>query len=106
MKALLHQKIFSINFSKAKTKFCLSLHDYGDNSDLFFNGKGSISSKQIIKLSTFQISFVLEAYLITVKAEEVSLKGNVYDFSLDYDAIDKSDILNTHKFLMVKINIK
>ena len=25
---------------------------------------------------------------------EVSLKGNVYDFSVDYNATDKSDILN------------
>ena len=25
---------------------------------------------------------------------EKSLKGNVYDFSVDYNAIDKSDILN------------
>ena len=27
-----------------------------------------------------------------VDAEEVSLKGNVYHFSIDYDAIDTSDI--------------
>ena len=31
-----------------------------------------------------------------VDAEEVSLKGNVYHFSVDYDAIDTSDILNIH----------
>ena len=41
-----------------------------------------------------------------VDAEEVSLKGNVYDLSVDYNAIDKSDILNIHKHLMVKNNIK
>ena len=28
-----------INFSKTKTKFCLSLHYNGDNSYLFINGK-------------------------------------------------------------------
>ena len=33
------------------------------------------------------------------------MKGNVYDFSVDYNAIDKSDILNIHKYLMVKNNI-
>ena len=37
-----------------------------------------------------------------VKAQEVSLKRNVYDFSVDHDAIDKSDILNFDKLLMVK----
>ena len=39
-------------------------------------------------------------------SREVSLKGNVYDFSDDYSAIDKSDILNIHKYLMAKNNIK
>ena len=38
-----------------------------------------------------------------VDAEEISLKGNVYDFSVDYNSIDKSDI---HKYLMVQNNIK
>ena len=41
-----------------------------------------------------------------VESEEVSLKGNMYDFSVDYDAIDKSNILNIHKYLMVKNNRK
>ena len=33
------EKKFSIDFSKAKTKCCLSLHYNGDNSYLFVNGK-------------------------------------------------------------------
>ena len=33
------EKKFSIDFSKAKTKFCLSLHKNHDNSYLFVNGK-------------------------------------------------------------------
>ena len=34
------EKMFSINFSKAKIKFCLSLHYIGNNSCyLFVNGK-------------------------------------------------------------------
>ena len=41
-----------------------------------------------------------------VDSEEVSLKGNVYDFSVDYNAIDKSSILNIHKYLMGNNNIK
>ena len=41
-----------------------------------------------------------------VDSEEVSLKGNVYEFSVDYDAIDKSDILNIHKYITAKNNIK
>ena len=33
------EKKFSINFSKANTKFCLSLHYNGHNSSFFVNGK-------------------------------------------------------------------
>ena len=37
------EKMFNVNFSKAKTKFCLSFHYNGDSSYLFVNGKKSIS---------------------------------------------------------------
>ena len=37
---------------------------------------------------------------------EVSLNGNVNDFSVDYNSIDKSNILNIHKYLMIKSNKK
>ena len=30
----------------------------------------------------------------------------MYDFSVDYNSIDKSDILNIHKYLMTENNIK
>ena len=40
------------------------------------------------------------------ESREVSLNGNVYDFSVDYNSIDKSDILNIQKNLMKKNNIK
>ena len=39
-------------------------------------------------------------------SREASLKGNEFDFSVDYNGIDKSDISNIHKDLMVKNNIK
>ena len=37
---------------------------------------------------------------------EVSLKGNVYDFSIDYNSIDISDKLKINKYLMNENNIK
>ena len=40
------------------------------------------------------------------KSEEVSLNRSVYHFSVDYDAIDKSEILNIHKYLVVNNNMK
>ena len=36
------EKKFSINFTKANTKFCLSLHYSVDNSYLFVNGKKNL----------------------------------------------------------------
>ena len=37
---------------------------------------------------------------------EVSVRRDVYDFSVDYHANDKSDILNIHMYLMVNNNMK
>ena len=36
------QNKFRVNFSKAMTKFCLSLHYNGNNSYLFVNGKKTL----------------------------------------------------------------
>ena len=40
-----------------------------------------------------------------IDTEEISFKGNVFDFSDDYDAIDKCNILNIHEYLMAKNSI-
>ena len=37
--------------------------------------------------------------------KKTGLKGCVYDFSVDYDAIAVSDILDIHKYLMEKNEI-
>ena len=39
-------------------------------------------------------------------SREITLKETVYDFSVDYNSIDKSHILNIYKYLMTKNNIK
>ena len=39
-------------------------------------------------------------------SREVSLNGNVYDFSVGNNSIDKSDILIIHKYLITKNNIE
>ena len=36
----------------------------------------------------------------------IQKKENIYGFSVDYNYIGKSDILNIHKYLMTKDNIK
>ena len=42
-------------------------------------------------------------------SREVSLNGNVYItilFSVDYSSVDKSDLLNMHRYVMTKTNVK
>ena len=46
--SLTAEKMYSINFSKNNTKFCLSLHYNGANSYLFVNGTEIIELKQKI----------------------------------------------------------
>ena len=43
--SLTAEKIYSINFTLTKKKFCLSLHYNGSNSYLFVNGTESVKSK-------------------------------------------------------------
>ena len=100
---------FTINFSKAKTKFCLSLHYNGDNSYLFVNGKEPLKFKAHNGNINFPTWFCLGSISNEFGANEsreVSSGGYLYNFSVDYNAIDISDILNIHKYLMVKNKIK
>ena len=75
----------------------MSLYYNGDTSYLFVDRKKNISLKLMIKMLTFQLDL-----------EEVSFKRNVFNFSVDCDAIGKSEISNIKyfKYLMVKKNIK
>ena len=52
------------------------------------------------------ICLLMEKKSLNLKSREVSLNGNVYDFLVDYNSIDKSVILNIQKYLMTKNNIK
>ena len=77
------------------TKFCLSLHYNADNSYLFVNGKGLFKFKVDNKNVNFTTQFCLGSIsngFSATELREVSLKVNVYDFSVDYNSIDKSDI--------------
>ena len=71
--------------------------------------KNFVNLRLIIKNVNFSIQFCLgsisNGFTIT-ESREVSLNGNVYDFSVDYNSIDKSDILNIHKYLMKNNNKK
>ena len=98
-----------INFSKANTKFCLSLHYNPNNSYLFVTGKEIFEFKADNKNVNFPTQFCLRNIsngFSATEFREVSSDGNVYDFSVDYRSSDKSDILNIHKHLINKNKIK
>ena len=40
------------------------------------------------------------------KMKQAGLNGYVYDFSVDYGSVDVNDILDIHKYLVKKNNIK
>ena len=95
-----------IDFSKAKTKICLSFHYNSGNSYLFVNEK-----KKKFKASNennFSPQFCLGSISNKFDSDylnEVSFKGNVYYFSVHYNSIDKSDTLNICKYFMIKNSI-
>ena len=85
------------------------MHCNDDNSYLFVNGKETYKFKYSNGIFNFLAQFCLgnmSNVFSVIESREVYLKGNVFNFSVDYNAIDKSDILNIHKYLMVKNNIQ
>ena len=77
------EKNFSINFRKANTKFCSSLHYNADNSYLFVNGKEIFKFKTDNKKVNFPAQFCLGSIsngFRATESKEVSLNENVYDF--------------------------
>ena len=80
------EKKFSINCSKASSKFCLSLPYNADNSYLFANGKEIFKLKAHNKNVNFPTQFCLGSIsnrFSATESREVSFNGNVYGFSVD-----------------------
>ena len=75
------EKNLSINFSKANTKFCLSLHYNADNSNLFVNVKEIFKFEANNKNVNFPTQFCLGSVSNRFGAvsRKVSLNGKVYD---------------------------
>ena len=76
------EKMYSINFTATKEKFCLCLHYNGANSYLFVNGTDIIKFK--------------------VKDSEFAAHPNC---SVDYRITAVDNILDIHKYLMKKNGI-
>ena len=96
---------YFFNFSRSEKIFCLSLHYNGSNSFLFVNGtkihqfKAKDSGIKVYPLCLGNISK-------DFSVDNVKKTGYVYDVSVDYNAVAVADILNIHKYLMKKHDIK
>ena len=104
--ALTAEKMYSINFSLTKKKFCLSLHYNGENSYLFVN------VTEIYKFKPKDSEIVATPLCLGNMAKDWSadnmeksrFTGYLYDFSVDYGAIAVDDVKDIHKYLMKKNN--
>ena len=105
--SLTEEKMYSINFTKNNTKFCLSLHYNGGNSYLFVNGT------EIYKFKAKDSEIVATPLCLGNISKDWSVDNmqrtefNVYfyDFSVNYDAVTVDNIKNIHKYLMKKNDI-
>ena len=101
------EKMYSINFTVTKKKFCLSLHYNRANSYLFVNGT------EIIKFIAKDVAIVASPLCLgniskdwsTDNMKKTRLTGYVYVFSEDYNTVTVDDIKEIHKYLMKKNDI-
>ena len=101
------EKMYSINFTLTKNKFCLNLHYNGGNSYLFVNGTEIIKFKgkdSEIVASPLCLGNISKDWS-TDNMKKTGLTGYVYDFSADYNAVTINDIKDIHNYLMKKNDI-
>ena len=102
------EKMYSINFAQNNKKFCLSWYYNQANSYLFVN------DGEIIKFKAKYAEIVAHPLCLGNISKKISvdnirktgLKGYFHDISVDYNAIAVDDILDVHKYLTKKHDIK
>ena len=104
---LIAEKMYSINFTVTKKKFCLSLHYNRASSYLFVNGTEiyKFKAKDFEILASPLCLGNISKDWATDNMKRTGFTGYLYDFSADYDVIAVDDIKDIHKYLMEKNNI-
>ena len=101
------EKMYSINFTLTKKKFCLSLHYNQENSYLFVTGT------EIYKFKAKDSGILVDPICLGNISKDWSVDdmkkngftGYVYDFSVDYDPTAVDNIKDIHKYLTKNNNI-
>ena len=79
------EKMYSVNFTATKKKFCLNLHYNGANSYLFVNGAEIIKFKgkdsQIVA-NSLCLGNISEDFPVG-SMKKTGLYGSIFDFSVD-----------------------
>ena len=99
--------MYSINFTVTKMKFCLSLHYNGANSYSFVNDTEIYKFKakySEILVGPICLGNISKDWSVD-NVKKTGFTGYVYDFSIDYIAINVDDIKDIHKYLMKKNDI-
>ena len=101
--------LYPINVTRPGIKFCLSLHYNESNSFLFGNAskiyqfKGNYSE---IKKHPLCLGNISKYGKRTNNMKKTWLNGYAYEFCVDYNIIDTSNIIDTNKSIMKKYDIK
>ena len=84
------EKVYIQNFTQSSKKFVLSLHYNGDDSYLFVNGKQELKFKSKAEHLVKEKLCIgnLSDQWTTDESEKTGLYGNIYDFVVDYKAIN------------------
>ena len=99
------EKMYSINFTVTKMKFCLSLSYNRSNSYFFVNGteiKKFKPKDSAIVASPLCLGNISKDWS-TDNMKKTGLTGYVYDFSAHYNTVALDDIKDIHKYLMKKM---
>ena len=98
------ERMYSINFTVTKNKFCLSLHYNGANSYLFVNCteiyKFKAKDSKIVP-SSLCLGNISKDWSVD-NMKKTGFTGYFYDFSAYYNAIAVGDIKDIHNYLMKK----
>ena len=98
------EKMYSINFTVTKKKFCLSLQYNRANSCLFVNGTEIIKFKakdSNIVASSLCLGNISKDWSVD-NMKKTGFTGYVYDFSADYNVVTLDGIKDIHNYLMKK----
>ena len=98
----MQKKMYIPNFTVLGKKICLSLHYNSDDSYLFVN------ARKIVKFKAKDSEIVPYPLCLRNISKNLSisnatgLHGYVYDFSVDYKAIENDKIHDIHRYLVKK----